>query len=33
MCVCVCVTNFMLTFISNCQFKNVFPAYFGIEIS
>jgi hypothetical protein len=29
----IIITNFVQTFIPNCQFKNVFSAYFGTEIS
>jgi hypothetical protein len=29
----IIITNFIETFIPNCWFKNVFPSYFGIEIS
>jgi hypothetical protein len=28
----IIITNFVLTFIPNCRFKNVFPSYFTIEI-
>jgi hypothetical protein len=28
----IIITNFVQTFIPNCRFKNVFLAYFGIEI-
>jgi hypothetical protein len=28
----VIITNFTLTFIYNCRFENVSPAYFDIEI-
>jgi hypothetical protein len=27
------ITNLMQTLIPNCWFENVFPTYFGIEIS
>jgi hypothetical protein len=29
----IIITNFMQTLIPNCWFENVFPTYFGIEIS
>jgi hypothetical protein len=29
----IIITNLVQTFIPNCLFKNVLPAYFGIEIS